>query len=349
MRRGRLILSMIAAALAVWCSVSGQIRAEPAPIPWPANNERPELDRFDGFPLEYDSVPAAAELSPRSWSPAPPPEQPGLTPLPFDSSPDAEEDDGSAPPAIPWQLTAVWLAPGGASGFGTTDIDVHRSSFLHFSPRRAPLVVTPGFGSHSWVGPKPVDLPPQVYDAYLDFTWQAFQTERTQLRMGITPGLYGDFQKLDGHAFQLTGWLLGDWALSDRWTVVGGVAYVRQLQNNILPVGGIIWATPDTRVELLIPRPRIARRWRQTEGGDSWLYLAGQLGGGSWAVVQPNGTNERLTYSDLRLSLGVEWSAASRYSGTVEVGYVFARDLTAFGGTIFLPSDTVMVQAGLAF
>lgn len=316
---------------------------------WPADYANgPSFEAFQPYTPGIDSVPASAELTPRGWSPSSPPDQPGLTSLSSNSDSESQAAE-SFPLAAQCQLTTAWLAPGGQNGFGMMDVDVHRASYFVFSPNRAPLVVTPGFGSHSWNGPQPVDLPPQVYDAYLDFTWQAFQGEKTQLRLGITPGLYGDFQKLDGKAFQLTGWVLGDWAINDRWTLVGGVAYVRQLRNFVLPVGGVIWATPDTRVELLVPRPRVARRWRQIAGCDTWLYLAGQLGGGSWAIAQPDGTNERLTYSDLRLSLGLEWFSTGRFSGTAEVGYAFARDISAFGTTLFLPNSTGFIQAGLAY
>lgn len=347
LRRTGLLLTLTIAALVV-ATHRARAQSPPSQI-WPEDNRPdPALDQSISWPADYDSVSVNAELASGVWTPSNPPEQPGLSAAAVASEEFLAGETAGAP-SPEWQFTVGWLAPGGQNGFGTTDIDVHRTSYFSPFPNLAPLVVTPGFGSHSWNGPRSVDLPAQVFDAYLDLSWQIRQWEQTQLRLGVTPGLYGDFQKVDGQSFQLTGWLLGDWSITNRLTLVGGVACVRQLRTNILPVGGIIWATPDTRVELLVPSPRVARRWRTGSGGDTWIYLAGQFGGGSWAILQPDGSNVRLTYSDLRLSLGLEWFGVGRYSGSAEVGYAFARDISAFDTTLFLPNGTGFIQAGLSF
>jgi hypothetical protein len=166
---------------------------------------------------------------------------------------------------------------------------------------------------------------------------------------GITPGFYGDFQRIDGDTFQLTGWLLGDWALGDEWTLVGGVAYVRQLKSNLLPIGGVQWRpTSDLRLDFVIPRPRIATRWFQDADRDAWLYLQGQFGGGAWAV-ENGGENFLVQYSDLRLSLGLEVARTSGQVATLEFGYVFSRNISVDRFAVATPSDTLFLHGAWTF
>ncbi len=143
---------------------------------------------------------------------------------------------------------------------------------------------------------------------------------------------------------------MADYALTPRLTVVGGVAVVRQLESRILPVGGLVWTPNDqTRLELVVPRMRVARQLGGAVCDDLWVYLAGQFGGGSWAITLDDGSSTLLTYSDLRVSVGAEWYTTTRLSGVAEVGYVFARDISAFDVSQFTPDDTWMIRLGITF
>lgn len=125
---------------------------------------------------------------------------------------------------------------------------------------------------------------------------------------------------------------------------------VRQLESRVLPVGGVIWSPNEaTRCELVVPRMRIARRLRSSTRGYLWAYLAGQFGGGSWAITLDDGTTTLLTYNDLRGVLGAEWAATNRLSGVAEIGYVFARDIAAFDTSQFTPTDAFMLRVGTTF
>ena len=203
---------------------------------------------------------------------------------------------------------------------------------------------------HFWSGPAGIDLPARVYDVYLDFEWRPIETERWGFSIGVLPGWYGDFEIFDGRTFQLTGWILGNYRVNAHWNLVGGLAYVRQLQNNLLPVGGIVWTpTDETRLELLIPKPKIARRIMATETGSTWCYVAGELGGGTWAVADSTDANVSLTYTDLRLLLGVESFRRGGLQCSIEAGYVFSRDISVDDVVIDRPNDTFLLQATLAF
>lgn len=250
----------------------------------------------------------------------------------------------------PNRFTSTWLAPGGSQGFGTFDLDYNRTWYLQAGLDRPPVAITPGFGMHFWSGPRDLDLPSRVYDVYLDVSWRPIDRDNGGIAIGVTPGFYGDFQHLDGNAFQLTGWGLANYRIGPHWNFAGGVAVVRQLKSKLLPIGGVIW-TPneDTRFELLFPRPRIARRlWRQ-DSREAWCYLAGQFGGGAWSVADTPTENVLVSYSDLRLILGVEVLHVQRYDLMLEVGYVFSRDISVNHASLLAPDPTFLMQASVAY
>jgi hypothetical protein len=246
--------------------------------------------------------------------------------------------------------SVAWLAPGGANGFGTADFDVNRTWLWQPRATTAPVTIAPGIGLHLWDGPATLDLPPRVYDVYLDLAWRFLEHERWGVAGGLTPGFYGDFVRFDGDAFQLTGWVLGDWAVSDQWTLVGGLAYVRQLQSHLLPIGGAIWRpSSDLRVDLIFPRPRVTWRWFEAPGQDVWLYVAGVFGGGAWSVDDGAGSSVLVQYSDLRLSLGAEVAQFGGKVTTFEAGYAFSRDISVNSNSVATPDSTFFVQAMLAW
>lgn len=295
---------------------------------------------------QSNAVPAAA-LIPAD------PLAPGQGPS-FDTLRPVSPEVSGPPKCFPFwysrRMSGTWLSKSGHDGFGITDVETSTSFAPIYFDDVPALLITPGFGVHLWNAPAALNLPAQVYDVYLDLNWRSPLTERFGLSFGVTPGVYGDFQRVNSDSFQVTGWGLGDFALTPHLTLVGGVAVVRQLESRILPVGGLIWTPNDaTRCELVVPRMRVARRIRESTKGSLWTYVAGQFGGGSWAITLDDGSTTLLTYNDLRVMWGVEWLTAGRLSGVAEVGYVFSRDITAFDASQFNPSNSVLFRLGCTF
>jgi hypothetical protein len=249
----------------------------------------------------------------------------------------------------PTQLSFSHLPRWDRSGFGIQTFDVRHTVLLGYDDL-APLHITPGFAFHGWSGPAELDLPSRVFDAYLDLFWQPWITERGSILVGATPGFHGDFERFDRQTFQWSGWLAGTWRLNDRWMAMGGVAYLRQLRSNWLPIGGAVW-TPNelTRLELIFPSPRIARQIFADERGSTWAYVAGNFGGGAWSVADTPTSNVLVGYSDLRLLVGVEGFRFHGYEWRAEMGYVFSRDIHVNNISLVSPSDSMVFQCRLAF
>lgn len=238
----------------------------------------------------------------------------------------------------------------GADGFGLTELSLNRTWSFSWPDERKPFQITPGIGVHFLSGADSLNLPNAVYDVSLNLSWRVLELAHGGVSVGVTPGYYGDFRTISDETFQVTGWVTGDLQLGPHWSLVGGVAVVRQLQSSWLPVGGVIWSpTDDWQLEFLIPRPRIARRIHQTEERDVWGYVVGQFGGGSWAVDDGSGGNQLLSYSDLRLVAGLNVWRSSGREISCEIGYVFSRDLALAGYSMAAPDNTWVVQAVWVF
>jgi hypothetical protein len=278
---------------------------------------------------------------------------PGQGPL-FDDLGSEWDEQRRSPADRFWyarSISTACLPKNGGDGFGTTDVPIATSFAPVWFDDLPALLITPGFGFHFWQAPDALELPSTVFDAYVDIAWRTPVTERFGFGFGLTPGVYGDYRQSSPKAFQLTGWGLVDYKLTNTWTVVAGAAVVRQLDMRVLPVGGLIW-TPnaDNRLELLVPRSRFVRKVRSFDGGGgAWVYSAFQFGGGSWAVTLPDDTTALVTISDLRAILGLEWFRNRSVAGVAEVGYVFARTISANRVPEFNPNDTVMLSAGATF
>jgi hypothetical protein len=80
-----------------------------------------------------------------------------------------------------------------------------------------------------------------------------------------------------------------------------------------------------------------------------YAYLAGQLGGGAWAVADNPTTNLLVSYSDLRLLVGSESFYVRSAEWNVEAGYVLLRHPTVNDDAVESSRGTALVQVSVAF
>jgi hypothetical protein len=182
--------------------------------------------------------------------------------------------------------------------------------------------------------------------------WLPKLNERWRLILMATPGLYGDFEQTDDRAWRLTGFGLAafDWK-PGRVKLVMGVVYLDRDDFNILPAAGAIWTpSENVEVEAVMPRPRAGWRWRYGTGFEDWLYVAGEIGGGTWQIERQDLTSDRLTIRDFRIILGAERRRNGGAGQRLEVGYVFGRDIEfRTDPQTFSPPDTLLIRGGLSF
>lgn len=247
----------------------------------------------------------------------------------------------------------TFLGATGTNGsFQVQDAEVSATATFPFLYNVAPLLITPGFATHWWSGPiGGPNLPPRVYDLYLDFGWRPQVSPCFGLDLGVRPGLFTDFSQITTRSWRIQARALAIFTASPQIQIVGGFLYLDRNFLKWLPAGGIIW-TPneDTRYEILFPRPKLSQRIHTFGNTDWWVYLAGEYGGGAWQFDQPGVGQTNMDYNDLRAALGTEWFAFNGMKGYFEAGFVFNRQLFFTNGTPnYYPNVTYMLRAGILF
>lgn len=216
-----------------------------------------------------------------------------------------------------------------------------------------PLLVTPGF-AFNWLGgpPNPYDLPPRVYDAYLDFAWYPRVSPWLGAELGFRTGVWSDFDHVDSDAVRFLGRGLATVSLTPTLDILFGAVYLDRAKVKILPAGGVYWRpTPEWDAYIVFPNPKVRKSWFSWGNAHVFWYAAGEYGGGSWSVERLAGP-DRIDINDIRAIGGIEWETITKIRGYIEVGYVFDREVVfteqAPIGDYGL-HDTVMVRGGIDF
>jgi len=254
-----------------------------------------------------------------------------------------------------------WFASIKPNKFGMNDIDLYSTFALPFfyNPQ-TPLLVKPGFSIHLWDGPvttvgNPADLPPRVYDAYLDAAWNPQITGWLGAELDARVGIYSDFSKVVHDSFRLQGQGLAVLSFSPSFKVKAGVWYLDRIRVKLLPSGGIVWKpNNDVQFDILFPNPKFTKRFT-TIGTTDWrVMLRGEYGGGNWTVKRAYGTPGQIDdvdYNDLRVAGGLEFDQTGGVHGSLEVGVAFDREIL-FRSRMpekYVPTTTVFLGGAIAY
>ena len=248
--------------------------------------------------------------------------------------------------------TTTYLPRFGDNSVGFEDTEVYGVFAVPCPTRDMPLLIEPG--TDFWVvdAPHGFDLPSTLHDDYLEFHWLAKLNELWSADVMVTPGWHSDYQNPNGNqAFRIESHAVAAYNWTPNLKIAAGFAYWDRLNVKFIPAGGIIW-TPNeyTRYELITPKPRIAFRYDCNECWQRWVYIAGEFGGGEWAIRQAGGFDNILDYSDYRVMLGLEHKSLNLgLNGYAEVGYVFGRQLQYQTGPDQNLPTTMMARLGLSY
>jgi hypothetical protein len=274
----------------------------------------------------------------------------------------------SGPDKLLKQMTyrKTFTPPGSDNLFGLIDIALE----AYLSPKcevfGAPLLLTPYFTFHWFEGSSPFAVPGSVYDTGFEIRQVRQIGERLSVDAAVAPSVFSDFVNAQSQPFRVVGRAVFMYQYSPTTRVALGATYLGRDDIKVLPVAGVLWRpTPRWEVDALFPKPRAAwnfntpsaiKRFSRTRVGPwlgfspiqhYWLYTAGELGGNTWAVREA-GIDDRLTYFDLRVVLGIEQRAVHGPRGRIEIGYVFDRKVSYLNGPESLLHDTFMLRGELA-
>jgi hypothetical protein len=329
---------------------------------------------FDPYAAGASSV-APPPALPYTATPPPPPvplsqQQPPLLPdampLPYQPAPHdvIASDEGYWAKTqrflqeLSFEYTFLYGKQGDPSDFGLNRVELSSTfAFPMFYNIETPLLVTPGFAFNFLdgpvsSGPGTPDLPPRVYDAYLDFAWFPRCYEWLGGEFGFRTGVWTDFENTSSDALRFLGRAVGSVATSPYLDVLFGVTYIDRVDIKLLPVAGVYYRpSPEWDMYLVFPNPKV-RKYFANIGNTKWFwYAAGEYGGGSWAVEREFVAEDRFDYNDIRVIGGLEWETQTFIRGHIEVGYAWDREIVFVSGAppSFRPDDTVMIRAGVDF
>lgn len=248
-------------------------------------------------------------------------------------------------------FSSTWLPALDNNDLGLTDLTLYAKFGLPAPTRDSPLLITPGFESHHLAGPMGADLPEELYDAYVQFMYIRKLAGRLGMIASVTPGIHSDFKQSDGDSIRVPGNLLATWQWTERLKLLVGAVYLDRPDISVLPAFGVIW-TPDEsiKMDLAVPRPRIAWNFAQVGEVQHWAYIGGEFAGGSWAVRRDSGVSDTLGYSAYHLLMGWERNRFFALGSQVEFGYAFGRRLEYDSdGLIYEPNGTILLRANLSY
>jgi hypothetical protein len=217
----------------------------------------------------------------------------------------------------------------------------------HFQSRGEDCGLGLGLKFHFLAGPERTDMPPHVFDFSL--AWQRRKSYGSfGYDVAVSAMASSDFEGSSRQGIRFPGHAVGFLRMNSTWDLVLGVDYLDRGDVKLLPVAGlIVLPHPDVRLELVFPRPRIVFQLAEKQR----LSIAGELGGGSWAIERTSSLDDLATYRDLRLSIGLErFDDDDGQWSTFEISYIFDRKLEYTSGIgDYRPRDTVMILMGQTF
>ncbi len=308
----------------------------------------------------------------------PPPEfqqpQYGVGAAPYDTNPSRWPSSSSAWPSQMWArmrddyLPRLLERPRFRYTFipGSDDDQVQVNEFdiattltlPRFFNSKEPFRLTPGFVLSLWDGPNTMatgyELPNEVYSAFLALDHVTDTSLRWGWETNLTLGVYSEFGVYNTDSLRLTGLGLLWFRINEINTFKIGVEYLDRVKTKMLPAFGVfIMPTPDVKMDIYFPRPRIAQRMPKFYNYETWSYVGAEYGGGSWTVDRSiAGFVDQVDMNDVRAFVGVEWMGPRGVTGFFECGYVFDRELVYASGipTPSLPlKDAFMLRTGIAF
>ncbi len=227
--------------------------------------------------------------------------------------------------------------------------------FPNFLSTGNALHISPGFAIHLWDGPQPpsnADMPGAAYSALVEGAYRTDAGKPFGGDVSVSVGVYSDFNAITTESIRIQSYAFGWVRITPTLLLKGGINYIDRVDLALLPIIGLQWEpSPQVRLDITFPRPKLARSLGTIGNTEYWIYLAGEYGGGSWTIERTNGASDQVDINDIRLALGLDFTCQAGLRGNFEVGWVTQRRLVYrhFPADEESLSDTYMLRLGLSY
>lgn len=197
------------------------------------------------------------------------------------------------------------------------------------------------FGLRNWSGPQTTpmfpttELPGDVYRFAGDFQLHTPQAGPWSALVGFTPQINTDLNdNLTSDAYFWDGRGVLFYHASPHVTLVGGAAFWDRVNDQVVPIAGVILSPNDLwEFRLVFPEPRISYHIGRPFGFETWLYARAEYNVEAYQInLKSTGMREVVETEDWRALLGLRWNNGW-VSSYVEAGWVFGRDVEYRYGT----------------
>jgi hypothetical protein len=255
------------------------------------------------------------------------------------------------------EFFAEWEPESDGLAISSYDLSAKMPTYPIFGP--PPPFVTTGYSYTRIDAPATLDLPESLHDFSLGLGWMRRINDRWMARFMLSGAFASDMDNASSDAWQIRGGGFALYRPNERWSWAFGALATGRDDVPVIPAFGVIWEpSPQLKVNLMMPRPRVAYLLAESDTRQYWGYVGGGISGGTWAYNRASGVGERLSYREFRLVLG--WESTSplppgtfRATGTrlnAEIGYVFGREFELDrDGADIKTDDALLLRTGISF
>jgi len=260
------------------------------------------------------------------------------------------------PRGIPISLESEWLVD---SDFELSTQSAALKLPLLFRSGSPPPIVKFGVAFTDLSADESLNLPDKLYEYSTGLSWIKKLNDRWMMRTMLGINYATDNENTSSDSWRFTGGAFAIYQKSPTLSWTFGAIALGRRDLPVVPAIGAVWLPqPGTRVDLILPNPKVNFLVSDDGQRQDWAYLGAGINGNTWGYEQPNFGDDTLTYSDVRVVVGWESRPSApanqpyvpgRKFG-VELGYAFSRDLEIENENVDVPlEDAIMFRASTRF
>ena len=250
----------------------------------------------------------------------------------------------------PFALSSEWITAS-ESGLATAQANITVPLLFVGTP---PPLVKAGFAYTDLFAADRFGLPDDLYEYTIGLSRVRRINDSWTIRTMLGIGFATDGSNTSSDAWQFRGGAFGIYKRSENLSWTFGALATGRDDLPVIPAVGAVWMpNPNLRYDLTFPKPRVNFLLGEKGARQQWAYLGGGINGSTWGYEQSGSVDDRLTYKDVRIVVGVESrpTSSARMPFAIgrtfqaEIGYVFAREFEFEDETRFEELDDSFMVA----